>query len=124
MVLVDTSVWIDHFRQHNRHLSMLLEREHVYGHAFVIGELACGNLQNRAEILALLQMLPKACNPTYDEVLSFIENHDLMGKGLGYIDITLLASAMLTDCLLWTRDKALANAAKELETGYHGEIES
>jgi predicted nucleic acid-binding protein len=124
MVLIDTSVWIDHLRQTNRHLSTLLEREHVYCHAFVIGELACGNLQNRAEILALLRMLAKACTLTHNEVLSFIENHDLMGKGLGYIDIILLASTMLTDCLLWTRDKALANAAKELEIGYDREFES
>ena len=92
MVLVDTSVWIDHFRYSDAELVSLLNRSRVLMHPFVLGELACGNLVNRAEILNLLANMPQL--PIMDDtfVLSFIEQHTLTGKGIGYIDVHLLAS--------------------------------
>ena len=87
MVLVDTSVWIDHFRKSNRLLSSLLETEAVGIHPFVLGELACGNLHNRKEIIALLHALPFVTKADDDELLFFIERHALMGRGIGLIDI-------------------------------------
>ena len=92
MVLVDTSVWIDHFRKKGRRLSDLLEQEEVLLHSFVIGELACGNLQNRKEIISLLHALPLATKADDDEVLIFLERHAIMGRGVGLIDVHLLAS--------------------------------
>lgn len=105
MVLVDTSVWISHLRYGNVGLEILLNDGHVACHPFVIGELACGNLKNRPEILSLMQALPPAAHADNEEVIEFIENHRLMGKGLGYIDIHLLASATLSKLKLWTFDK-------------------
>lgn len=107
MVLVDTSVWISHLRDGNVGLEVLLNDGHVACHPFIIGELACGNLKNRDEILSLLQALPAATSADNEEVMEFIENHRLMGKGLGYIDMHLLASAILSKFLLWTFDKRL-----------------
>jgi predicted nucleic acid-binding protein len=80
-------------------------------HPFIVGELACGNLQNRSEIISLLQRLPGAIRAEHEEIMKFIENYRLMGKGLGYIDIHLLASAMLTGIPLWTLDKKLNEVA-------------
>ena len=79
------------------------------------GELACGNLRNRSEIISLLQRLPEAIGATHEEVMQFIENHGLMGKGLGYIDMHLLASARLTGVALWTLDKRLNEIALQLK---------
>jgi predicted nucleic acid-binding protein len=107
MILVDTSVWIEHFRSGSVELETLLNEGAVACHPFIIGELACGNLKNRAEILSLLKELPMASCAEDDEVLQFINDHKLMGKGLGYIDIHLLMSAMLTRVPLWTLDKRL-----------------
>jgi len=118
MVLVDTSVWVDHLRKGNAQLSDSLSNGHVLCHHFVIGELACGHIRNRAEILSLLQALPAAEQATHDEVLQFIEANSLMGKGLGYIDIHLLASAALTDAPLWTLDKQLGKVASELNAQF------
>ncbi len=118
MVLVDTSVWIKHLRERDDRLSGLLNEGLVCCHPFVIGELACGNLKNRAEILSLLQALPSAETAQHEEVLAFIENNDLMGKGLGYIDVHLLASALLSDVVLWTADNRLAEAASTLGVRY------
>jgi len=107
MVLVDTSVWVEHFRSGTSGLEALLNDGHVVCHPFIIGELACGNLKNRTEILSLLQDLPMASRADDDEVIQFIGDHKLMGKGLGYIDIHLLMSALLTGIPLWTIDKRL-----------------
>jgi predicted nucleic acid-binding protein len=107
MVLVDTSVWIAHFREGNTGLERLLEDGHVISHPFIIGELACGTIKNRSEILSLLQALPAAALADHEEVLQFIVDHKLMGKGLGYIDMHLIASAILTKVPLWTLDRKL-----------------
>ena len=114
MILVDTSVWIDHLRRGEAELVTALGREQALLHPFVIGELACGNLKNREEVLSLLQELPKATVATDTEVLSFIERRGLMGRGIGYLDVHLLASAALTEAQLWTKDRRLAAAAGEL----------
>ena len=107
MILVDTSVWVEHLRFGAIGLEELLSDGHVVCHPFIIGEIACGNLKNRTEILSLLQDLPMASRADDDEVIQFIEDHNLMGKGLGYIDIHLLMAALLTRIPLWTIDKRL-----------------
>jgi predicted nucleic acid-binding protein len=111
MVLVDTSVWVSHFRETHAGLVCLLNDGEVGCHPFIVGELACGNLKNRTTILSLLEALPMAIAVEHEEVLTFIESHDLMGKGLGYIDVHLLASAVLTGLPLWTLDKKLERVA-------------
>jgi predicted nucleic acid-binding protein len=114
MVLVDTSVWVEHFRNGKIGLETLLNDGHVICHPFIVGELACGNLKNRSRILSLLHTLPMALLAEHDEVMRFIEKYRLMGRGLGYIDIHLLASAILTNVPLWTLDKRLANVSSTL----------
>jgi predicted nucleic acid-binding protein len=118
MVLVDTSVWVTHLRSGDIGLDTLLNDARVVCHQFVIGELACGNLKNRAEILALLQDLPSVTVAEHREVMWFIETHGLMAKGLGYIDMHLLASAKLAGLPLWTLDKRLKDAAFALGISY------
>lgn len=118
MVLVDTSVWVAHLRDGKIGLEKLLCNGHAASHAFIIGELACGTLKNRAEILSYLCALPLVTTAEHDEVINFIENHSLMGKGLGYIDIHLLAAALLTDTALWTLDKKMGEAATSLGLAY------
>ena len=118
MVLVDTSIWIAHLREGNIHLSHLLNESKVVCHPFIIGELACGNLRNRNEILSLLKLLPPAENVEPDEILGFIENYKLMGEGLGFTDINLLASAMLASIPLWTFDKKLNCLSSRLKINY------
>ena len=113
-ILVDTSVWIDHFRSGNARLAFRLERGEVWCHAFVIGELACGKLANRREILRRLEALPQADVAEHREVLAFLETHDLPGRGIGWIDAHLLASARLTRLPLWTLDRQLAAVARDL----------
>ena len=106
-MLVDTSVWIDHLQRGNRTLADLLTDGVVRSHPFVVGELACGNLRRRGEILSLLRNIPEAPLLDHDEVLAFVETHRLMGTGIGWIDAHLLASAVLGNMLLWTRDRRL-----------------
>ena len=118
MVLVDTSVWVSHLRQGNVGLEKLLSDGEVVCHPFIVGELACGNIKNRCEILTHLQSLPMTILAEDDEVLEFIENNRLMGKGLGYIDIHLMASAVLTDVPLWTLDKTLDKYNKKIGINY------
>ena len=118
MVLVDTSIWINHLRHGSRRLETLLMDASVFCHPFIIGELACGNLKNRSEILSLLQALPVALTIEFDEFLVFIDRNHLMGRGLGFIDIHLLASARLTGVPLWTADKRLNAAAEQLALTY------
>lgn len=114
MILVDTSVWVEHLRSGTIGLETLLMEGQVVCHPFIIGELACENLKNREEILALLQNLPLASGADDDEVIQFIDDHQLMGKGLGYIDIHLLISSLLSRIPLWTLDKRLHEAAQSL----------
>ena len=112
MILVDTSIWIDHLRAGNNQLIELLDRSQVLVHPFVIGELACGNLRNREEILRLLNDLPQSPVASPAEALHFIEQNQLMGQSIGYIDVHLLAaSALAENALLWTSDKRLKKVA-------------
>jgi predicted nucleic acid-binding protein len=115
-ILADTSVWVEHLRVGSSSLSAQLEEGLVVVHPFVIGELACGNLRNRAELLGLLEQLPAAVVATANEALRFIESHRLMGRGVGYIDVHLLASAALSgDVRLWTLDRRLATVASGMK---------
>ena len=114
MILVDTSVWVDHIRRSDSRLTELLTAGGVVAHPFVIGEIACGTFKNREEVLAMLQFLPSAPMATDSEVLAFIEARSLMGRGVGLIDVHLLASAVLGDCQLWTRDTRLTVLADEV----------
>jgi len=118
MVLVDTSVWVAHLRGGKIGLDVLLHDGHVRCHTCVIGELACGNLKNRNEILTLLRALPMATHATHEEVMHFLDSYRLMGKGLGYIDVNLLASAFLSEIPLWTLDKKLHNESLLLGSAY------
>jgi predicted nucleic acid-binding protein len=115
MVLVDTSVWIDHFRSPNETLKSLLRTDRVLVHPFVIGELACGNLRNREETLGSLFALPYVKVASDAEAYNFIEIQHLYGAEMGFLDIHLLSACYLTRCELWTRDKALLNAAAKLK---------
>jgi predicted nucleic acid-binding protein len=114
MVLVDTSVWVAHLRNGNIGLEALLNKGVVVCHPFIVGELACGNLHNRSEILLHFQALPQAITAEHQEVLQFIENYCLMGTGLGFIDMHLLAAARLSNAALWTLDKRLKDVAVRL----------
>lgn len=114
MILVDTSVWVDHLRRGNARLEELLHRVEVVCHPFVIGELACGHLRQREEILRLLGELPSARVATHAEVMLMLESRRLMGRGLGYVDLHLLAAAQMDHLSLWTLDKPLSGAAKQL----------
>ncbi len=118
MMLVDTSVWVDHLRQGDAQLAAALQAGQVRVHPFVVGELACGNLRARAEVLGLLQALPPILVATGKEVLFFVDEQTLMGRGIGYVDVHLLASARLGGALLWTRDKKLHTIAAELGMAY------
>ncbi|HEX5972968.1 MAG TPA: PIN domain-containing protein [Gemmatimonadaceae bacterium] len=114
-ILADTSVWVDHLRSGNAALEAALENGDVITHPFVIGELACGNLRDRRVLLGLLDALPSAPVATSAEALGFIE-HRLMGRGIGYVDVHLLASALLAgDARLWTLDRRLAAIASALK---------
>ena len=115
MTLVDTSVWVNHLRQGSPRLESLLQENQVLIHPWIIGELACGMLKNRSEILALLQALPEAQVPGYQEVRTFLESMKLFGQGLGWVDVNLLASAQLTGCDIWTADVPLQKAASKIK---------
>jgi predicted nucleic acid-binding protein len=114
MILVDTSVWVSHLRHGSERLHTLLHDEQVLCHPFVVGELACGTLRNRQEILALLRALPQAPVAESEEALRFVEGRHLYGHGLGWVDVNLLASALLGKCRLWTIDKLLRDVAASL----------
>ena len=113
MILVDTSIWIDHLRSGSPALVALLQTDLVYTHDFVIGELACGNLRKRVEVLGLLQSLPRLTAVSEDESLFFMEQQQLMGRGIGYIDVHLLAATVMHGARLWTKDKRLKSIAEE-----------
>ena len=119
MILVDTSVWVDHLRDGAPALAAALDQGSVLMHPFVLGELACGNLKNRGEVLRLLGELPAAPVATDPETLDYIERRALMGRGIGYLDVHLLASVALAGTArLWTRDKRLAAVAADLKLAY------
>ena len=116
MILVDTSVWIEHLRRSDEVLVQLLASGQVLVHPFVIGELALGNLQNRRAVLGALQDLPQAPVATHNEVFRFIDTNALFGIGIGYIDAHLLAAVrLLPGAMLWTRDKRLLAASTRLD---------
>jgi hypothetical protein len=111
MVLVDTSVWIDHFRRNSPALAELLDEGVVLTHPFVLGELACGNMKNRGAVLSNLELLPAAVSATHEETSRLIEDHKLWGRGIGWVDAHLLASALISNCALWTLDDKLDRTA-------------
>lgn len=115
MILVDTSVWVAHFRQDSIRLRKLLNETAVLTHPFVIGELACGGFKNRAGVLSDLGALPCAVSATHAEVMRLVEDRKLWGTGIGWIDAHLLASALLSGCPLWTLDERLVHAASASE---------
>ncbi|CCE23839.1 type II toxin-antitoxin system VapC family toxin [Methylotuvimicrobium alcaliphilum] len=118
-VLVDTSVWIDHFRKKEPALVALLESAQVLGHPFVRGELALGNLPQRHTLLELLDNLPQTPVAFGEEINRFIEANTLFGLGIGFVDVHLLASAKLAlNATLWTRDNRLLAVATQLNVGY------
>lgn len=118
MILVDTSVWIDHLRAGNPALGLLLTEGVVACHDFVIGELACGTMRKRNEILDLLTRLPVMPRARHTEALALVESWKLMGLGLGWIDVHILASALLGGAHLWTKDRSLSAAAVTLGLGW------
>ncbi|MBA3506260.1 MAG: PIN domain-containing protein [Betaproteobacteria bacterium] len=119
MILVDTSVWVDHLRRREQTLVAALDAGQVLMHPFIRGEVACGNLKHHIEVLALMRELPHAPVATEEEALDFIERRELMGRGIGYIDVHLLASAVLCGTArLWTRDKRLALVADDLALAF------
>ena len=119
MILVDTSVWIDHLRTQDSRMTDLLQKNQVLIHPMVLGELACGNLRNRREALTLLGNLPEMPIATHDDVLFFIEQYRLMGRGIGYVETHLLAAAASSEPVrLWTRDTRLKNVAADLNVAY------
>ncbi len=120
MILVDTSVWVDHLARGVSSMVSLLEEEMVSMHPFVMGELACGDIRNRKEVLHLLSRLPAAPVATEPEALAMIERRKLMGRGLGYVDVHLLASVALSGSRIWSRDKQIAAAAAELKVRFDG----
>ena len=119
MILVDTAVWIEHFRRRSEPLETLLANEEVLAHPFVIGELAMGNFPRRESVLRQLGTLPSSPVASFEEVLHLVERNRLFGKGIGYIDAHLLAGVLLVeDTRLWTLDKALLAMARQLRIAY------
>ena len=118
-MLVDTSIWVEHLRHGQIGLVSLLHRAEVQCHPFIIGELACGSISRRSQTLDLLGRLPSIQVAENKEVLTFIERHRLMGRGVGWVDAHLLASVKLERVLLWTADRRLAAIARAL--GVYGE---
>jgi predicted nucleic acid-binding protein len=119
MTLVDTSVWIDHFRRRDLRLNALLDEEMVVIHPAVIGELACGTLPGRARTMVYLQGLPSIPSiADAEETMFVIESRNLWGKGIGWADAQLVASALISGCKLWTRDKQLQSVATSLHIAH------
>jgi predicted nucleic acid-binding protein len=115
MILVDTSVWVDHLRRGNARLAALLEAGEVAWHPFVLGELVLGNLRRDSEVPQLLAKLPVAAVAEHGEALTFVRRHALAGSGIGWVDVHLLCSAALTRARLWTLDRRLAATAARLD---------
>jgi predicted nucleic acid-binding protein len=117
VILVDTSVWVEHLRSGSPRLRTLLEEGEVLGHPHVIGEVACGSLARRAEVLGLLTVLPSATLASEEEAHRLVEAHHLHGRGIGWIDVHLIASALLSDAELWTLDRRLEREARRVGIG-------
>ncbi len=120
MILADTSVWVDHLRTNIAAMQRLLDDENLSIHPFVIGEVALGHLNPRGDILHFLHRLPQTEVANGAEVLAFIERYKLFGTGLGFVDVHLLTSAMLSFCPIWTRDKRLRAVAEKLDIAAQG----
>ncbi|MFC1884285.1 type II toxin-antitoxin system VapC family toxin [Thermodesulfobacteriota bacterium] len=118
LILVDTSVWIRHLRESEINLIHLLEQGLVACHPFIVGEIACGGIKNRKEIIDLLNDLPSTDILDHQDIMEFIEYRKIMNKGLGYVDVHLLGSALVSETSLWTFDKALRKIANQLSIGY------
>ena len=118
LILVDTSVWIKHLRESDKNLIRLLEQGLVACHPLITGELACGGIKNRYEIIALLNDLPSTDILDHSEIMKLIEYREIMNKGIGYVDVHLLGSALVSETPMWTFDKALRNIAKQLSIEY------
>jgi predicted nucleic acid-binding protein len=119
VILADTSVWIDHLRRSDASLAHVLREGLVLCHPFVIGELACGHLRQRAKVLDAMSELPSAPVATHHEVLVFVERHALAGRGIGWVDAHLLTStALVGGAKLWTRDKRLSGVAADLHLAF------
>jgi predicted nucleic acid-binding protein len=118
VILVDTSIWVEHLRRGCGGLAALLEAGEVVCHSFIVGELACGNLDNRKEILSLLAELPSVPSADEGEFLAFIEGNRLAGSGLGFVDVHLLASTRLSGAQLWTSDRVLKQVAARMGVGH------
>ncbi|KAF0176696.1 MAG: PilT protein domain-containing protein [Alphaproteobacteria bacterium] len=114
MILIDSSVWIDHLRRAEKGVLALARDESMLTHPFIIGELALGSIKDRGAVIAALQKFPQAPVATDDEVLSLIETHALHGTGVGFVDAHLLAATLLAQATIWTSDKRLAAAARRL----------
>jgi len=114
VILIDTSVWVDHLRNRNPRLVEVLNADLVLTHPFVIGELMCGNMRRRSEVLGLLAALPGAASAQHEEVLELVTSRRLHGRGIGWIDAHLLASALITGCTIWSLDRALHALAVDL----------
>ncbi len=114
MILVDTSVWVNHLKKKDETLSAFLSEAFVLLHPLVIGELACGNLRNRAQLLRYLHAMPMATAASNEEVMGLVERHRLWGRGVGWIDVQLLASALLSNAPFWTHDERLERAATDI----------
>jgi predicted nucleic acid-binding protein len=117
VILADTSVWVRHLRERDARLAAALERAEVWMHPWVVGELSCGRLADRAVLLGLLRALPMTPVASDDETLALIERRSLMGRGIGWVDVQLLASALLAGVPIWTLDRRLAAVASELGVG-------
>jgi len=118
MVLADTSVWVDHFCRGDKNLEYLLNESQVATHPYVIGELACGNIRNRKLIFSLLNALPSIPEVAKEEFSLFLDRHRLFGMGLGFVDIHLLASTLVSECIIYTHDKSLLSSAKRFGIAY------
>ena len=124
-VLVDTSVWVGHFKQKNQHLVALLEDGMVVCHPYVVAEIACGTPPNRRAIISLLAELESAPVATQTELLTMVESQRLYGRGCGLVDMSLLAAALLSNrALLWTMDKRLDHVASEMNKAYRPALHS
>jgi len=118
VILVDTSVWVEHLRQRNGRLAGLLDQDQVACHPFVIGEIALGTLKNRTEVLGLLAELPMARVVTHEDALAMVQTRSLAGGGIGWVDVHLLASALVERWTVWTLDRRLALVAGKLDAAW------
>ena len=118
-LLVDSSVWIDHLHRPIEELIRVLEGEEIYVHPAVIGELACGTLTRRNEVLTELMLLPELPDASFAELLALVDRRKLWGRGLSWVDVQLLGSVLLAEAKLWTHDRELGRVAEKLRIAHH-----